>query len=165
MKALIFLSLLTLPACFGTEEQDLFVNATIDGADYEGSVEGANLFPSDPSWLLLFPSDPLQGSIFGYVAGETGSWETVFEEACETDCTWLQYAVGSATYVSSSGSIAIDVWTDHEPENEFDARIGYAEGTFAGTLSCWMGCEGAAETVEITDGVFRIQVSQSESGE
>jgi len=161
LKALILLSLLVLPGCFGTEEEDLFITATIDGALYEGNAEGAHLFTSDPAWLLLFPSDVLQGSVFGYVAGDTGTWDTVFEEACETDCTWLQYTVGSTTWVSSSGSISIDVWNDHDPENELDARIGYAEGGFEGTLSCWMGCEGAAETVEITDGAFRVQVSES----
>jgi hypothetical protein len=161
LKALFLLSLLALSGCFGGEEEDLFVTATIDGALYEGSVEGGHLFSSEPAWLLLFPSDLLQGSVFGYVAGETGSWDTVFEEACETDCSWLQYQLGSATYVSSSGTISIDTWTDHEPENEFDARLGYAEGGFEGTLSCWMGCEGAAETVEITDGAFRIQVTES----
>ena len=161
MKALFLLPFLVLPACFDAEEEDLYVSATIDGALYEGSVEGAHLFTTDPAWLLLFPSDLLQGSIYSYTAGTTGSWDTAFEEACETDCTWLQYQLGSATYVSSSGSITIDVWNDHDPDNEFDARIGYAEGSFEGTLSCWMGCEGAEETVEITDGVFRVQVSES----
>ena len=153
--------LLLLPACVDTEEEDLFVSATIDGQAYEGSVEGAHLFTTEPAWLLMFPSDVLQGSIYSYTAGETGSWDTVFEEACETDCTWLQYTVGTATYVSSSGSISIDTWTDHEPDNEYDVRIGYAEGGFDGTLSCWMGCEGVAEMVEITDGVFRVQVNES----
>jgi hypothetical protein len=165
VKRLFLACLLVLPACFGGEEEDLFVTATIDGALYEGSVEGAHLFDGDPAWLLLFPSDPLQGSIFGFAAGETGSWDAVFEEACETDCTWLQYAVGSATYVSSTGSITVDQWEEHEPDNEFDTRIGTAEGSFEGTLSCWMGCEGAAETVEITDGVFRVRVSESVEGE
>jgi len=162
VKRLILASFLILPACFDAVDDDYFVTATIDGELYEGSVGGAHLFDGDPGWLLMFPSDALQGSIYGWEPGETGSWATVFEEACETDCTWLQYAVGGATYVSSSGSIAIDVWNEHDPGNEFDTRIGYAEGGFEGTLSCWMGCEGAAETVEITDGAFRVQVNMSE---
>jgi hypothetical protein len=162
MKRLLVLPLLVLCACFDKLDDtadDFFVHATIDGEAYTGDVEGAHLFSSEPAWLLLFPSDELQGSIYGWSAGETGSWDTVFEEACEDDCTWLQYQLGSATYVSAAGTITIDSWTDHAPENEFDARIGFARGGFEGSLACWMGCEGAAETVEITDGAFYVQVT------
>lgn len=157
--ALALFALLALPACFGGEEEDLFVLATIDGEAYEGNVEGAHLFASDPGWLLLFPSDLLQGSVYGWTEGETGTWDAVFEEACEDDCTWLQYQLGGATYVSATGSISIDAWEDHEPDNAADVILGYAEGGFEGSLSCWMGCEGAAETVEITDGTFRVRVN------
>ncbi len=165
MKRLFLACLLIFPACFEGGEEDLFVDATIDGALYEGNVEGAHLFDGDPAWLLLFPSDALQGSLFSYAAGETGSWDLAFEEACETDCHWLQYTVGQTTWVSSTGTLSIDVWEDHEPENEFDTRIGTAEGSFDSVLSCWMGCEGAADTVEITDGAFRVRVSESMESE
>ncbi len=164
MNVHLIAPLLLLIGCFGeSQDDDTWVTATIDDQAYEGNVGGAHLFEQDPGWLLLFPSDLLQGSVFGWTEGETGAWELAYEDACEVDCHWLQYQQGSATYISSTGTLSIDGWEAIEPENAADMRLGYATGTFDSSLFCWMGCEGAAETVEITDGDFRVMVTRSAS--
>ena len=162
-RLLPLVSILLCAACFDGGEGDYFVEATIDGEAYEGNVGGAHLFQAEPSWMLFFPSDLLQIGVYGWAGGETGSWDLVFEEGCEEGCSWALYQLGTATYVSDSGTLTIDEWEDHEPDNAADTRIGYAGGTFDSTLSCWMGCEGAAETVEITDGAFYVQVAASDA--
>ncbi len=164
MKPLYLTPLLLCAACFDKLDdtgEEFYVRATIDGEAYEGDVGGAHLFDTEPGWLLLFPSDALQITLYDWSDGETGSWDLLYDDACETGCAWLQYQLGTATYVSDSGTLAIDGWTDHEPDNAYDMRLGFASGTFDSTLSCWMGCDGAPETVQITDGEFYVQVAAS----
>ncbi|MFH1468676.1 MAG: hypothetical protein ABIO70_30075 [Pseudomonadota bacterium] len=165
MHRAILLSLCLCAGCFdkddtGSDGED-FVRATIDGEAYSDGGGAAFFASSDPAWLLLFPAEQLQGSVLGWTEGQTGAWDLAFEEACEDDCNWLQYQVGGATWVSASGSLTIDAWTAHTPENEFDARIGTIEGTFSSSLSCWMGCDTTEGTIEITDGSFRSIVVQT----
>jgi hypothetical protein len=165
------LTLLTLALCAGcldsgaVNTDELDVSAVIDGEPYNGGGAAAWFAFAEPPWLLLFPAQALQGSLLGWAAGDTGTWDLAFQEACESDCNWFQYQSGGATYVSASGTLTIDLWTAIEPENAFDTRIGIIEGTFDSSLSCWMGCEGQPESVEITGGAFAAMVSETAEGD
>ena len=159
-----FLFPLFLVGCFDKSDSgdngDTWVRATIDGQGYEGNSQGVVWYRS-ATMLQLFPGDVLEGTVSGWAEGDTGSWDTAFDAEADAG-TWLQYMPEGVTWVSASGTFTVDNWEAHTPENSYDPILGYITGTFEGSLTCYMGCDGAAATVEITGGDYRSMVSDVE---
>ncbi len=60
------------------------------------------------------------------------------------------------TSASTSGTLTIDSWEEHAPENDADTRVGFIGGTFSSELE---GVLGSTASVTISDGEFFSMVS------
>ena len=134
--------------------EDYKVVATVDGEAYEGNSQGAVYMDyGDSTELMLFPADPISGSIFGWMPGDTGSWQLTDVEPLEAMLVYIDDA--STSYTSSSGTIVIDTWEENTEGNSADPRIGFMTGTFEGTFTEF----GGTATVEVTGGQFNSMVT------
>ena len=144
----------------GYHTGDFFVRATVDGVAYEGNSQGT-VFSEDPTTgatqLMLWPADTLQGYLFGWEGGETGSFDVTHADDMADMDGFLMYAAGGGgSWVSNSGSVEIDTWEEHTPDNGADYRIGFIGGTFEAELEDLYGADGA---ISIVNGEFFSMVS------
>ncbi len=155
--SLLFACGATLSACgaggsFGGSDygsEDFFVTATVDGGTYVGDSQGAVYYgESEPTYLMLWPSDNLSGYLFNWAPGDQGLWTLSDDlESADAYLAWFDTEMNS--YVSVTGSLSIDSWEEHIPENSADTLLGYISGSFDGSF---MGTVGGTVTIE--DGSF-----------
>ena len=150
----------------GYHTGDFYVTATAAATAYEGESQGVVYMGMQEglAWTMLWPADRLEGYLFGWEPGETGSFDLSYDpEADPVDgggyLFWTDDAGG--TYASRSGSLEVASWESHEPENSYDLILGYIEGIFSGTVE---GISGTTGEVEITDGAFFSMVQDQSGG-
>jgi hypothetical protein len=144
-----------LPAPIITESPQYYVFALVDGREHSGRGRAIYLESlQDGRWigtLQLFPSQPIAGSLIGWLPGNTGS----FSLSADGDSQMTFTDATGSLFVATSGTIMVDGWFPRSPSTPHDTRSGVLTGTFEGTFASWAG----EESVRITGG-FRVSVAE-----
>jgi hypothetical protein len=144
-----------LPALLPTESPQYYIYALVDGREHSGrgrAIYLESLQDGRPIGMLqLFPSQPIAGSLVGWLPGDTGSYSL----STDGDSKMTFIDVTGGAYVATSGTITLDGWFPRSPSTPQDSRVGVLTGTFEGSFSRW----GGDDAVRIAGG-FRVSVSE-----